>query len=206
MRASTVAVLGILAVALGHRALLSEGYSPTVKSKSERKELLVYCGITMIKPMSDIARIIESQENCKIIVTKDGSGNLLRAIEINRAGDLFLPGSDSYIDTAVHKGLVTDSVFVGYNKAAMMVRKGNPKNIPDNLESFANPDYYVVIGDPDSGSIGRETKKILEKRGNLQGGYRTRGSIDDGLQGPGQGPSRQGSRFGNELVRDLHLA
>jgi hypothetical protein len=29
------------------------------RSIEEKKEVLIYCGITMIKPMSDIARIIE---------------------------------------------------------------------------------------------------------------------------------------------------
>ena len=133
--------------------------------EAEKKELLIYCGITMIKPMSEIARIIEQQENCKIIITKGGSGNLLKSIKTNRVGDLYLPGSDSYIKTCLEEQLVTDTVFVGYNKAAMMVQKGNPKGITPELENLAKKEYYVVIGNPNSGSIGRETKKILERKG-----------------------------------------
>lgn len=129
------------------------------------KELLIYCGITMIRPMTEIAEIIETQENCKIIVTKGGSGNLLKAININKVGDLYLPGSDSYIKKCVTDGLVTDTVFVGYNKAAIMVQKGNPKKITADLDNLTNKDYIVVIGNPNSGSIGRETKKILDKKG-----------------------------------------
>jgi len=90
---------------------------------------------------------------------------LLRAIKVNRVGDLYLPGSDSYIRTCVEEGLVTDTAFVGYNKAALMVQKGNPKSIPADLASLTDPGYYVVIGDPESGSIGRETQKILDRRG-----------------------------------------
>ncbi len=140
-------------------------YSPAISAEPNRDELLVYCGITMIKPMTEIARIIEAQENCRIIITKGGSGNLLHAIEVNRFGDLYLPGSDSYIKTCRDKGLVSETTVVGYNKAAIMVQKGNPKGITADLANLANPDYYVVIGDPNSGSIGRETKRILEKRG-----------------------------------------
>ncbi len=135
------------------------------EGRQRKKELLIYCGITMVRPMSDIARIIEKQENCRIIVTKDGSGNLLRSLKANEVGDLYLPGSDSYIKTCLDEGLVGETVFVGYNKAAMMVRKGNPKQITADLGNLASNRYYVVLGDPDSGSIGRETKKILERRG-----------------------------------------
>jgi len=134
-------------------------------TEKNKKELLVYCGITMIKPITDIARIIEKQENCKITITKGGSGNLLRSIKVNKVGDLYLPGSESYIKTAKKEGLVGETVFVGYNKAAIMVQKGNPKNITHDLVNLAGPKYYVVIGNPDSGSIGRETKKILDCRG-----------------------------------------
>lgn len=137
----------------------------TEEQTEPKKELLVYCGITMIKPMTEIARIIEEKYDCKIQITKGGSGNLLKSIRANLLGDLFLPGADSYITTCIEEGLVTRSVHVGYNKAAMMTAKGNPKGIPAELGSLASPDYYVVIGNPESGSIGRETKKILSRRG-----------------------------------------
>lgn len=130
-----------------------------------RKELLVYCGITMFKPIAEIARVIEKQEDCQIIIARGGSGNLLHAISVNQLGDLYLPGSHSYMKTCVQKGLVLETAVVGYNKAAIMVQKGNPKGITNDLANLANPEYYVVIGDPDSGSIGRETKRILQRRG-----------------------------------------
>ena len=135
------------------------------KPATKKKEILIYCGITMIKPVSEIAKIIEGQEDCKIIITKGGSGNLLKSIKINKVGDLYLPGSDSYIKTCLKEGLVSETAHVGYNKAAMMVQKGNPKNISTDLVNLKNSDYYVVIGNPDSGSIGKETQKILNKRG-----------------------------------------
>lgn len=147
-------------------AVLFVGCKPSVPSAGDpSKELLIYCGITMIKPMTEIARHIEALENCKIIITKDGSGNLLKAIRINRVGDLFLPGSGAYIETGLNEGLVTESVHVGYNRAALMVQKGNPRKIAPNLLSLAGKDYYVAVGNPTSGSIGKETQKILEKRG-----------------------------------------
>ncbi len=146
-------------------SFLSQTAPAKAQASTEKKELLVYCGITMIKPMSEITAIIEKEENCRIIITKGGSGNLLRAIKVNQVGDLYFPGSDSYIKTATNEGLIVESVNVGFNKAAIMVRKGNPKHITGDLENLANAEYAVVIGDPNSGSIGRETRKILDRRG-----------------------------------------
>ena len=131
----------------------------------KQKELLIYCGITMIRPMSEIARIIEQEENCKIIITKGGSGNLLKSIRVNKVGDLYLPGSDSYINTCLDEGLLTETGFVGYNKAALMVQKGNPKQLSGDLDNLLRKDLYVVICNYETGSIGKETKKILDKKG-----------------------------------------
>jgi len=165
MKALVAALMGIPVFAVLFHIAFSQTHQPTLDTTPRKKELLVYCGITMFKPVSEIARIIEAREDCKIIITKGGSGNLLRAIEINRVGDLYLPGSESYIEAARQKGLVTRTSLVGYNQAALMVQKGNPKHISHRLENLADPAYYVVIGDPQSGSIGRETKKILMERG-----------------------------------------
>jgi len=120
----------------------------------------------MIGPMHEIAKIVEAQTDCKITITKGGSGNLLKSIIHNETGDLYLPGSETYytIIEEEHPGLVTDTVFVGHNKAVMMTQKGNPKGLTSDLSHLTNSSYGVMIGNPTSGSIGKETKKILEKR------------------------------------------
>jgi molybdate transport system substrate-binding protein len=130
-----------------------------------KKELLIYCGITMIRPMREIADVIEEQENIKVIIIKGGSGNLLRSIEINDVGDLYLPGSASYIENAKEKDLIVETELVGYNRTALMVQKGNPLHLDNSLLNLLNPAYSVVIGNPDSGSIGKETRRILQERG-----------------------------------------
>ena len=156
-------VIFILLVLLTGAWILVPGCSKTTTEK--KKELLIYCGITMIRPMAEIAKIIEEQEDCRIIITKGGSGNLLKSLKVNKAGDLYLPGSDSYIKTCLEEDIVSETVFVGYNKAALMVQKGNPKHITGDLDNLKLKDYYVVICNPDTGSIGKETKKILERKG-----------------------------------------
>ena len=147
--------------------LVMTGTSCKREQVENKKELIVYCGITMIRPMTEIAKIIEKQEDCRIIITKGGSGNLLRSIVYNKAGDLYLPGSDKYYEIIDdnYPGLIKDTVLVGHNKAVLMVGKGNPEGISSDLKNLASPEYGVVIGNPESGSIGIETRKILVKKG-----------------------------------------
>ena len=135
------------------------------ESEEEKKELLIYCGITMIRPMTEIKEIIEEQENCSIEITKGGSGNLLKAIETSGVGDIYFPGSENYISTAYSKGLIMDTATVGRNRLVMMVQKGNPLKISSDLNNLTNKEYYIVIGNPNSGSVGKATKKALQQKG-----------------------------------------
>ena len=139
----------------------------TENSDNNHNELLIYCGITMIAPMTEIAEIIEKQENCHIRITKDGSGNLLKSIVHNQTGDLYLPGSDRYhkMIEEQYDGLVIERTFVGYNKAVLLVQKGNPDGFTADLKQLVDPHFGVIIGDPDSGSIGKEAKAILDRAG-----------------------------------------
>jgi len=132
-------------------------------SNSVREELLIYCGTTMIQPMQEIAKVIEEERNCVIKLTKGGSGNLLKGIKANQAGDLYLPGGEAYMNICLADGYVHDAVCVGYNVAAIIVPEGNPKNISADLTRLTNSSCVVVLANPDSGSIGRQANAILEK-------------------------------------------
>jgi molybdate transport system substrate-binding protein len=134
-------------------------------SNSQKPELLVYCGITMIKPMSEIARIIEEEQNVSISFSQGGSEDLYQSLKTSKKGDLYLPGSASYRKRHLEDGLLGEFVHVGYNQAALMVHKGNPKQLNDGLPDLLRKDINVVICNPESGSIGRESKRILESAG-----------------------------------------
>lgn len=59
------------------------------------KPLIVYTGMTMVKPMSELANEFEKSNNCKIRLVKGPTGKLLDMILKNKNEDLFLPGSES---------------------------------------------------------------------------------------------------------------
>jgi len=125
-------------------------------------ELLIYCGVTMAGPVQEIADIIETQENCKITVLLDGSQNLLDIIDVNKVGDLYLPGSITYLDSALRKEHLLDIEVVGNIAPVLVVSKNNPKNIIPELKSLIDPELRVVLGSPESCSIGVKTRSILK--------------------------------------------
>ncbi|WED20567.1 substrate-binding domain-containing protein [Vibrio sp. JC009] len=132
----------------------------------QKPQLLVYCGITMAHPITEIAKIVEKEKNVEILISQGGSEDLYKSLASSKKGDLYLPGSASYREKHIDEGLLGDFVHVGYNQAVMLVKKGNPLGIKSDLNELTRNDLSVVIGNADTGSIGRETKKILDKQGN----------------------------------------
>lgn len=134
----------------------------------EKKELLFYIGITMVKPVDVLVKNFEQTHNCKINILQGGSQDLYDSIKMSKSGDLYLPGSVSYRNKHLSEGLLLDGKFVGYNKLALIVKKGNPKNIKASLDELTNENLRVVLGNASSGSVGNATKKVLTDYGNYK--------------------------------------
>ncbi len=134
----------------------------------EKKELLFYIGITMVKPMNELAQNFKKKHNCEIKILQGGSQDLYESLKNSKKGDLYLAGSLSYRKKYLPEGLLLDAVFVGYNKVSLVVPKGNPKQIPADLNVLNDKKYRVVLGNVESGSVGDETKKVLTKFGNYE--------------------------------------
>jgi len=129
---------------------------------SNKPLLRFYCGITMVKPMKIIAKKIEQKYNCKIEIIQGGSKDLYQSLSYSKVGDLYLPGSDTYITKNKRNGFFQRSEYVGYNQAAIFVLKNNPKNIK-TLNRLLDENVATILCSPDSGSIGKMTKKLLIK-------------------------------------------
>lgn len=130
---------------------------------SDRPEILIYSGITMIEPLMEIVTLVEAQENCQIKITYGGSGHILKSVEVNQLGDIFFPGDDSYIKPLKGTGVITESVQVGYNQLGFFVQPGNPKKISGSLDHLLDKRLNIVIGSAEAGSVGHETKRVLSQ-------------------------------------------
>jgi len=135
------------------------------KDSVQKKEVLIYCGVTMLQPIMELSAIMEKEKDCIVKISYGGSGHLKNSVEVNRIGDLFFPGSISYLHALQKKGLITEIVDVGHMEIAFFVRKGNPKKVKADLRELLRPDLKVVIGMDNAGSVGKETRLVLQQQG-----------------------------------------
>ena len=54
----------------------------------QKPQLLIYCGITMVKPIKEIAKIIEEKYDCEIKISQGGSKDLYDSLKYSKLGDL----------------------------------------------------------------------------------------------------------------------
>ena len=134
-------------------------------NQQKSPDLIIYSGITMVRPLNELVHAFEKQHNIKIEIKQGASGYLYKTIKNEHKGDLFFPGSDSYRIKNAQDGFLKDYVFVGYNRLSLMVAKGNPKNITSDLTQLTNPELSVVLSSPESGAVGRYSKVLLDKNG-----------------------------------------
>lgn len=129
---------------------------------AEEAHLLIYCGITMVRPVTELARSFEQREKVRVTITQGGSADLYLSAKKSRTGDIYFPGEPAYRTRYLPEGLLGDYKLVGYNQLALFVRKGNPKGVRSDLHEIFRKDLTLMIGNADSGSVGQETKQMLD--------------------------------------------
>lgn len=134
-------------------------------AQTARGEYLLYCGITMVRPMTEIAQNFERRENVKINISQGGSEDLYQSARSSGTGDWYLPGEPSYYQKHQKDGLFGEYLTVGYNQMALMVQKGNPKGVKADPREMLRKDLIAIIGNAESGSVGKEAKDILDGLG-----------------------------------------
>lgn len=128
-----------------------------------KPEMLLYCGITMVRPMTEIVQAFENQENVRVIIAQGGSEDLYQSARKSGVGDWYLPGEPAYRDMHLAEGLLGEYVTVGYNQMVLVVQKGNPKQVKPDPAQLLRKDLTAIVGNADSGSVGQEAKRILDR-------------------------------------------
>ena len=131
-------------------------------AQPSKPELLLYCGITMVRPMTEIAQLFEKKENVKINISQGGSEDLYQAAKKSGVGDWYLPGEPAFRIKHLPEGLLGDYVTVGQNQMALIVQKGNPKQVKADPRELLRKDLVSILGNSESGSVGKGAKDVLE--------------------------------------------
>ena len=115
-------------------------------AQSTKAEMLLYCGITMVRPMTEIAQLFEQRENIKIAIAQGGSEDLYQSAKKSGVGDWYLPGEPTYREKHLKEGLFAEHVVLGYNQMALMVQKGNPKKVKADPNELLRRETRVILG------------------------------------------------------------
>jgi len=145
-------------------SVLSACFESEPGTSTDKKQLLVYCGTSMVNPIAQIAQIFEKDTNVKVAINPGPSAKLYQDIKSTKQGDLYLPGSAHYREQYLKEGLLGDELLIGHNQAAFLVKKGNPKKVSAQISEMLRDDLKIGISNPSSTSIGTETKEILDNR------------------------------------------
>lgn len=141
------------------------GCSEDKTDQISQDPLLIFCGITMIAPVRELADQFETEHGVVVKMTYGGSQDLSKSIEVNKIGDIFFPGFKSFVENMTANGHVDKSVVVGHNQLSLFVAKGNPKGLNGDLHQLLDPELAVIIGHEDLGSVGKESKRVLTNLG-----------------------------------------
>lgn len=140
-------------------------YAIPASASASGNSLLIYCGITMVRPMTEVAKQFENQEKITIAIAQGGSEDLYQSARKSHQGDLYLPGEPVFRIKHQPEGLLGEYKVLGVNQMSMIVKKGNPKKVKPDVKELLRKDLNVVLGSSESGSVGVEAKRILTEAG-----------------------------------------
>lgn len=141
-------------------------FSACALPPGEPPTLVILAGSASKPPLDELARSFESLHGARVEVSYGGSGTVLSQMILARTGDLYIPGSQDFMDTAENKGAVDPATrkIVAYLLPVIAVPKGNPKNI-QTLEDLTRPGLRLGIGNPKSVCVGLYAVEIFERAG-----------------------------------------
>ncbi|MFH1300828.1 MAG: molybdate ABC transporter substrate-binding protein, partial [Planctomycetota bacterium] len=130
---------------------------------SDDGALLMFCAAGIKPPVAAVAaQFAEEEFGVPVHLQYGGSGTLLSNLQVAKKGDLYLAADTSYIEIAREKNLVKEAIPVTQMHPVIMVKKGNPKKI-QSIDDLTKEGVSFSLANPDAASIGKLTKKELEK-------------------------------------------
>jgi molybdate transport system substrate-binding protein len=149
------------------RANLPGAAAKAVPAPAKAASVTVFAGSASKPGLDALCKLYEQKTGTKVEVTYGGSGSVLTQFVKEQYGDLYIPGSDDFMDRAEKQDAVlkdTRTVLV-YLVPAICVPKGNPKGVKA-LEDFTKPGLRVVVGDTKSVCLGAIAEELFTKVGN----------------------------------------
>ena len=129
---------------------------------AEQQSMIVYSSITVVGPITELAKIFEKREGIRVMIAQGGAEDMYKSAKASRVGDVYFASAPTFLFKHQAEGLFGYNQIVGYNQIALVVQKGNPKRVKGDVRELLRKDLHVIIGSIGSGSIGYESKSLLE--------------------------------------------
>ena len=121
--------------------------------------LLIYSGKGLKFAVDEIIENFKKEEGVSVSVVYAGSKTLLDTIRKTHKGDIYIPGSNTYITDA--GDLITRSEFVAYHVPTFVVSPNKSKELK-TFEDLLKPGVRIAAGNKRMAAIGRVTEQILK--------------------------------------------
>lgn len=134
----------------------------TIGTGCTQKEvpLVVYAGKGLQSAMEEIKQSFEQRESISISIIYAGSNSLLTTLKNTRKGDIFIPGSSSYIKKAGK--LVHTSQYVAHHVPGFIVQANSTKTLRTYSDLLV-PGVQIAVGNKDMCAIGKVGEAILSE-------------------------------------------
>lgn len=135
-----------------------------VDAKQGNQRLFVYCAAGTRPAIEAIVNQYSDEFGVRIEIQYQGSNTLLSQIEVARSGDIYIAADQSYIDKAIERGLVQESMSIARQRPVIAIPKQNPKGIR-TIDDLLRSDVTVCLGNPDQAAVGKITRRLLTASG-----------------------------------------
>lgn len=136
-------------------------------AEGKKTRLTLFVGAASKPPMLECQKAYEKlHPEVALDIMFGGSGTLLNQMMLEETGDLYIPGSDDYMEKAEAQKAVIPATrkIVCYLVPAICVQKGNPKKIR-GLEDLARPGLTLGMAKAGAVCLGDVSEEILNNAG-----------------------------------------
>ncbi|UCC68416.1 MAG: molybdate ABC transporter substrate-binding protein [Armatimonadota bacterium] len=129
--------------------------------------LIAFVGAASKPPTTEAKEAFEqATPNIVVDISFGGSGTLLNQMTLEETGDIYMPGSNDYMDKAEEKNAVAVETrkIVAYLIPMICVQHGNPKNI-QSLKDLARPGVTVGLAKAGAVCLGDVADGVLRGAG-----------------------------------------
>ncbi len=142
--------------------------TPPFLQDSGKKNILVYSSAALSNAVGELAAAYENESGCGIDILTGGSAHQMRAVQVNKKGDIIFSSVGDVVDRLRESGIVTENYSLGGDRLAYFVSYGNPLKIDGKLHWLTESGIRSVIGSALTSGAGEETHIALQKAGILK--------------------------------------